>query len=127
MAQDDFYVEAAQRRLNEIEAGRAHATAAPASAKAENDTYSASEAVQLLADLNAQERNLRQLHQQHVASQNPPAPPPPTDSEFMAKSPEKMDYSDVWRVASKSKYGQPDEASFRAGIAEVARRRGRGE
>jgi hypothetical protein len=37
-----------------------------------------------------------------------------------------MDYSDVWEM-SKSKYGPPDEAMFRAGINEAAKRRSRGE
>jgi hypothetical protein len=126
MPQDDFYVEAANRRLNEIEAARAHALAALTGAKADNDYCSGTEAVQLIANLNAEEANLRRLHQQHIAAQNPPAPPQQTDQEWLSKPAHRMDYADVYRMANKSKYGV-DESSFRAGIAEVAARRARGE
>jgi len=69
---------------------------------------------------------LMNLYSQYWHSQNPPVPPPPTLEERRAKPWEKMDYSDVWEI-SKSKYGPPDEAMFRAGIAEAQRRRARGE
>jgi hypothetical protein len=37
-----------------------------------------------------------------------------------------MDWGDVWELSQKSKYGI-DEAGFRAGMAEVQRRKARGE
>jgi hypothetical protein len=124
---DDFAERVARRRLAEIEAGRAHATAAWKSAEAEDDVYSAGEAYKLISEFNQEEQRVRRDYKQHVASRNPPAPPAQSDSEFMAKDASRMDYNDVHRIASKSRYGAPDDTLFRAGIAEVQRRRARGE
>jgi hypothetical protein len=122
----DFYEEAAKQRLETLEAAKMRALAELAEQKACNDTYSAAETVQTIATLEDQRQSLLRLHQQHVAAQNPPAPLPENDQEWLHKAPEKMSYNDVARIMSKSKYGF-DDAAFRAGIQEVARRRARGE
>jgi hypothetical protein len=88
------------------------------------DTELIGEAEQAIANLRAEQRNLYTLGVEHARSQTPP--PPPTLEERRAKPWEKMDYSDVWEM-SRSKYGPPDEAMFRAGINEAAKRRSRGE
>ncbi len=63
---------------------------------------------------------------QYWQSQHPPASPQPSKEQRDAKRWHEMNYADVWDMASKSKYGV-DEAAFREGMAEVARRRARGE
>jgi hypothetical protein len=126
MAQDDFYLQAGSQRLAQIEAERAAALADLAAYKANGDRDSAAASIQQIANLDVELANLNNLYQRYQQSQNPPVPPEPTLEERRAKPWEKMDYSDVWEM-SKSKYGPPDEASFRAGIAEAQRRRARGE
>jgi hypothetical protein len=124
---DDFYVDAARRRLEYIDAMRQQKMAHLAISKARGDYDDAALEIQEIADLDSQRANLLRLHEQHVASQQPQYQAPQTDAEFVAKSPERMDYADVYRIVSKSKYGPPDEAAFKAGIQEAARRRARGE
>jgi hypothetical protein len=124
MSQDDFYIAAGRRQLAVLEAARASALADLQSHRLNGDQESAAETIQTLAGLDAQSRELTALYNQYAASQTPP--PPPTLEERRAKPWERMDYSDVWEM-SRSKYGPPDEASFRAGIAEAQRRRSRGE
>jgi len=126
MSQDDFYVEAAKQRLETLEAAKMRAMADLAEQKACNDTYGAAETVQTIATLEDQRQSLLRLHQQHVQSMNPPPPPPETDQEWLSKPPEKMTYNDVAKIAGRSRHGF-DDAAFRAGIQEVARRRARGE
>jgi hypothetical protein len=57
---------------------------------------------------------------------NPPAAPPLSDEERAAKPLNRMNYQDVYAMLKHSKYGVDDNA-FREGIAEVQRRRARGE
>jgi hypothetical protein len=121
---NDWYIEVGHQRLAELRAGRAQAQADLEIAKRDDDRAAASEALQNIADIDAAEANIGRLYNQYIQSQQPP--PPPTLEERRAKPWEKMDYSDVWEM-SKSKYGPPDEASFRAGIQEAQRRRARGE
>jgi hypothetical protein len=129
MADDDWYIEAGKARLQEIAAERAQHLANLEAAK-RDDPYGAGvdvgNAVQQIANLDAEHANLMNLYQRYWNSQHPPAAPPQTKEQLNAKPWEQLTYSDVWEL-SKSKYGPPDEAKFREGIAEAARRRGRGE
>jgi|SRR5215475_5665024 len=126
MAADDYYTHLARQRVQRLDASAAQARADLEQAKANADYESADVAVQTLADLEAQKRNVIDLHQQYVASQTPPAPVELTQEEKHAKPWDRMDYGDVWEMSQNSKYGV-DENAFRAGMAEVARRRARGE
>lgn len=126
MASPDFYVFAAQQRVSEIEAQRAQALADLAQYKATADYQSAAGAVQQIANLDAEWQNIANLHSQYVASQTPVEPPELTPEEKAAKPISAMDYGDVWEMSATSKYGV-DEDAFRAGMAEVARRRARRE
>ena len=74
MASPDFYVYAAQQRMAEIEAQRAQSLADLAQYRATNDYQSAGQAVQEIANLDAQRQALVNLHEQYVASQNSTAP-----------------------------------------------------
>jgi hypothetical protein len=123
---EDWYVEAGQQRLNDISAQRSQAMADLEAAKVRYDSDGASDAIQRIADCDAQRANLMNLYNQYWHSQNPPAPPPQTKEQLHAKPWEQMNYADVWEM-SRSKYGPPDEGMFRAGMAEAARRRARGE
>lgn len=122
----DFYEDAARQRYATLEAAKARVLADLAESKATGNDIAAAEELQTLATLNDQIASLNRLHQQYQQQQNPPSPVPETDQEWMSKSAEKMNYDDVARMASKSKYGF-DDGAFRAGISEVARRRARGE
>ena len=115
--------EVMQTGLKQIQAQRIRAQAEYAEAEAYGNTDAALAAAQEMAVCDDAAQRLVKLHQRSIAQPQQPQ----TDSEFMAKAPERMDYGDVYRMASKSKYGAPDDAAFRAGIAEVQRRRGRGE
>ena len=126
MASPDFYVYAAQQRMAEIEAQRAQSLADLAQYRATNDYQSAGQAVQEIANLDAQRQALVNLHSQYVESQRVPEPPELTPEEKAAKPISAMDYGDVWEMSATSKYGV-DENLFRAGMAEVARRRAKGE
>jgi hypothetical protein len=127
MAHDDDLVDGAEQQFKLIQAARARSEADLAEYRADRNTAGIAEELQTIANLDNSARNLSNLVERHARSQQPAAPVYQTDGEFMAKSPERMDYNDVYRIASKSKYGAPDDAAFRAGIAEVNRRRARGE
>jgi hypothetical protein len=71
MASDDFYSFSARQRLQQINAGRAQALPDLEAAKANADYDSAGQAVQQIADLDAEARNVAALHEQYVASRRP--------------------------------------------------------
>jgi hypothetical protein len=124
MSQDDFYVRSGARQMQVLQAARAAQLADLESHRLNNDAESAAESVQVLANLDAQMRDLNALYQQYQAASAPP--PQPTDEERAAKPLHRMDYSDVYSMLKNSKYGV-DHDAFRAGVAEVQRRRARGE
>jgi len=127
MAADDYYSHLARQQIQRLDASAAQARADLEMAKANADYESAGVAVQTLADIEQQKQNVLNLHDQYVRSQQgPPPPPEPTQEEKAARPWDKMDYGDVWEMSQNSKYGV-DENAFRAGMAEVARRRARGE
>ncbi|MFY9877796.1 MAG: hypothetical protein WAK39_00110, partial [Pseudolabrys sp.] len=68
MASDDFYSFSARQRLQQIDAGRAQALPDLEAAKANADYDSAGQAVQQIADLDAEARNVAALHELYVAS-----------------------------------------------------------
>jgi multidrug efflux pump subunit AcrA (membrane-fusion protein) len=121
---DDFYLEMGKKRWADLDAQRAQELANLQAAKASYDEESAAAAIQNIANLDAERANLTNLYDNYIRSNQPP--PQPTKEERAAKPWERMNYSDVWEM-SKSKYGPPDEAKFREGIAEANRRRARGE
>src|ERR1700686_2166366 len=98
MANDDFYVQSARQRLNQLEADKSQELANLAQYRANEDVQGAAESVQCIANLEAQKRNLLALHQDYIASQNPPAPPPQTREEWNAKPWNKMDYNDALEI-----------------------------
>jgi hypothetical protein len=100
-------------------------------AKAVSDYESAGVAVQTIADIEAQKANVVALYQQYIASQTPPAPPPPlTAEELAAKPAEKMDWNDGLAISRNSKYGRDldhSDPNVQRAYAEIAARRARGE
>jgi hypothetical protein len=124
--QDDDLLEAATQQFKVIEAARRRSEADLAEYRANGNTYGIAEELQTIANLDSSARNLSDLARRHAQASQPQAPVHQSDQEWFAKAPEKMDYNDVARIVSKSKYGF-DDARFRAGIQEVARRRARGE
>ena len=126
MAADDYYTHLARQQIQRLEANKAQCLADLQRAKADADYETAGSAVQELADIEAKRQNIVALHDQYVRSQTPVEPPELTPEEKAAKPWSAMDYGDVWEMSATSKYGV-DENLFRAGMAEVARRRAKGE
>ncbi len=131
----DFYDEAARQRYATLEAAKARVVANLEEYRAIGDEASAAEELQTLATLNDQQQSLRRLHQQYNAQRNPPQQEM-SDAEFVAMSPERMAQNPaaIDRIFSKSKYYTPNQWSdpevakrAQAGVAEVERRRRRGE
>jgi hypothetical protein len=128
--QRDFYIDAAAQRVQQLDAERAAAQADLVAHKANGDYQSASEAVQRIANIDAEARNVQDLYQRYVASQTPPQAPPTSDQERMARPWNRMDASDVLELTRTSKYAKGitwDDAHMRAGYQEAMRRRARGE
>jgi hypothetical protein len=120
----DFYEKSVRKQWRAIEVARQQSLTALAEAKNVGDSFSGAEAIQNLADLDAQARNLQALQQQYYASQA--GPPPLTEEERFHKPLEKMDYNDALALARTSRYGRNlthDDPAVRSGYAEVARRR----
>ena len=121
----DFYQESAEARMERLNFQRQMALTNLQEARMTGDVHGGGEYAQEIADIDAAKANLVKLHNNYLQSQQP-VHQEQTDQEYMHKAPERMDYNDSYRIASKSKHGV-DEAAFRAGIAEVQRRKARGE
>lgn len=121
----DFYLKSAKAQMQAIATQRAEALAQLEAAKASDDKWAAAASVQEIANLAAAQENLGRLVNQYVQSQQPP---PPESAEMKEAKPlSQMNYADAYELAQRgSKYGIDPDA-FRAGIAEVQRRRARGE
>jgi hypothetical protein len=122
---DDFYLRSGARQYQVLQAGRAAALADLESHKLNGDHDSAAETIQQIATIDTAMRDLNDLQNRYVQSQQPP--PEPSREERLAKPINKMTYADVYEMCkSGSKHGV-DDAAFVAGIHEAARRRARGE
>jgi hypothetical protein len=126
MHEDDDLLEAAQQQFKTLGAARKRTEANLAEYRADGNREGISESLQELGNIDAAAANLTNLARRHAQASQPVQQAPQTDQEWMSKAPEKMDYNDVARIVSKSKYGF-DDKKFREGIQEVARRRARGE
>jgi hypothetical protein len=103
---DDFYTDVARRRLAQIEAEEAQAQAHLIAARANGDTDYGTEQAEALEVLALRKQALLQMHQQHVASQNPPPRPQQTREQLRAKPIEQMDGNDAVQIWRTSKYGK---------------------
>jgi hypothetical protein len=127
---NDFYLDAAAQRANEIAAERQAALADLAAHRANGDTQSAAQSVQQLANLQAEQQNLQTLCNDYVAAQRPPSPPELSPEERAAKPWHRMDWNDVVELTKTSKWAKdirPDDENMIRGWHEVRARRGRGE
>jgi hypothetical protein len=122
---DDPLVSAGLLRGRQLYASRKRAEANLAQYIAEGDQDMIADTLGDIASIDSQGNALNELYRQHT--QRAPAPVPQTDGEFMAKAPERMDYSDVQRMASKSKYGAVSDDDMRRNIAELARQKALGK
>jgi hypothetical protein len=130
MASDDFYSFSARQRLQQINAGRAQALPDLEAAKANADYDSAGQAVQQIADLDAEARNVAALHEQYVASQTPPPQQELSAAERAARAWDKMTWDDALDLARTSQFGKDldhNDPHVQDGYREVMRRRARGE
>jgi hypothetical protein len=126
MAHDDDLIAAAEQQMRTLHAARTRTQADLAEARAYGDPGTIGTEIQTLANVDQQIQALADLARRHAQAQNPPQQAPQSDQEFLSKAPERMDYNDTYRIASKSRHGV-DMDAFKAGIAEVQRRRARGE
>jgi hypothetical protein len=125
----DFYLNAAQQRAAELEMELSAAKTDLLTMRHNQDLQGAGEAVSRIAQLTAEQTNLRSLVEGYVQSQQPPRQPELSDEERAAKPWNRMDYSDVLEMTKQSKYFKNDgwNADMQRGFEEVARRRARGE
>jgi aspartyl/asparaginyl-tRNA synthetase len=125
----DFYLNAAQQRAAELEMELSAAKTDLLTYRHNQDIQSAGEAVQRIANLTAEQSNLRGLVEGYVASQQPRQPEQLSDEERAAKPIHRMNYDDVLEMARTSKYGKDLtwNADMQAGYNEVRARRSRGE
>jgi len=125
----DFYSDSARRRLEQIETERAAATADLAAHKANGDYDTAALSIQQIANLDAEQRNLVDLHQRYAASQQP-RQDYATPEERAARPVHRMDWQDVVDMTRQSRYAKnikADDPAMVAGWHEANRRRARGE
>jgi transcription elongation GreA/GreB family factor len=122
---DDFLYKSAAKQYQVLQAGRDEAVANISNARRYGDEDTAAENIQYLANIDSQIRDLTDLCNRHVASQTPA--PPATDQEILAKPLDQMNHNEWYRYLNKTTKHGLDEAGYREGIAEVARRRARGQ
>jgi hypothetical protein len=132
MSQNDFYLSAAQQRATEIQMELSAARADLDAHRYNQDLSAAGEAVQRIANLTAEQQNLKSLCDNYVASMTPREPEALTDSERFARPWTKMSPQDGLDLAKTSRYvGEKglswDDPNVRSGYAEAQRRRSRGE
>jgi hypothetical protein len=127
---DDDLLGAAEQQMRTLTAARSRIVADLEEARAYGDPAAIGQEIQALANLDQQVQALTNLAERHDRSQRPQYRAPETDGEFMAKSPERMNYEDVIRINSKSKYASnyKDEVeNMRRGIEELRRRKAVGD
>ena len=100
----DFYLEAARQRQNELAAERQAALADLAAHRANGDTASAAQAVQQLANNQAEEQNLQALCNDYLQQQQGPQRPYVSEEARAARRPEEMDQEDMAQVMNQSRY-----------------------
>src|SRR5437763_1415107 len=100
---EDFYLNAARERANQLSAEIAAAKADLQAARSNADPYSAAASISQLADLQAQQRNLGQLYNEYVKSQTPTQQYVSPESRA-ARSPQEMDAHDMADVMNQSRY-----------------------
>jgi hypothetical protein len=129
MSKNDFYLDAAAQRANELAAERQAHLADLAAYRANGDTQSAAQVVQALANNQAEQQNLQTLCNDYVAASQPRQPERISDEERAAKPWSRMNYDDVLEMARGSKYAKDLtwNADMQAGYNEVRARRARGE
>jgi hypothetical protein len=126
----DFYENSARRRLEMLNVERQSALADLTAHRANGDSDSAAYVVQQIADIDAQQRNLVDLHQRHVASMQPPRQRPVSQEERAARPIQDMDWNDLVDMTRQSKFAKnirSDDPWMVAGYYEAQRRRARGE
>ena len=126
----DFYEDSARRRLAQIDAARARAVADLEDCRADGNDTLGGEYEQQIANLDADKRNLLDLHRRYVESQNPPQPPPLSPEERHAKPWDKMTWDDGLELARNSKYGKDltwNDPNVQRGYMEAMRRKERGD
>jgi hypothetical protein len=125
----DFNIEAAEQQAAYIDAAIKQQIADLAAYRGAHDVDGAATVVQTIADLEASKRNLTQLCQDYIESQQP-RQEVLTEEERIAKPWNRMTAEDGLAVARQSKYGKNldwNDAHVRAGWQEAQRRRHRGE
>lgn len=130
MANNDFYLSAAQQRLNVIAAEEQAALADMATYRAGGQVEEAASAIQNYANLQAEKQNLTALCQSYITSQQAPQQREISPEERLARRPEHMDWTDVVELTRTSRHAKDikaDDPNLLSGWREAQRRRARGE
>ena len=126
MAADDYYTHLASQQIQRLEANKAQTLADLQRAKADAD-YETPECRAGISGHRSQEANLVALHDQYVRSQTPVEPPELTPEEKAGKTLEPPWITETFGRCRRLPNTASMKNLFRAGMAEVARRRAKGE
>jgi hypothetical protein len=126
MSDFDDVIQSGRRQLERLNAQMAQANAQYQQCRIEGDQDGMDIALQDWSNLENQAVNLQNSYNRQIAAQQAAAPRELSAEEKAARPLSHMNYGDVYDMLKHSKYGVDDNA-FRAGIAEVQRRRARGE
>jgi hypothetical protein len=134
MAKDPFrkdpYAKLARRQYQDLQANISAAQADLEAYRQAGDKQSARGALQQIADLTAQQRNLSALHDQYVASKTPQQAPAKTAEEIAATLIQNMTGDELLALYRSCEYGKDldwNDPNVRAGWVEAQNRRARGE
>src|SRR5436305_12267584 len=100
---NDYYLDLAKQRAQQLEADKAELLAGLARARANGDDYSGTEILQGIANNQQEVRNLHQLHNDYVAAQNPQQVPLSRE-EWRARPVERMTAAGGLEGARNRKY-----------------------
>jgi hypothetical protein len=121
----DDYIEAGKRRFAVLEAARAAAVADIQAHRVNHDEEAMAEAIQTVANLDADLANLNNLYSRYIQSTQ--APPEPDEATLQAMPVQNMSHNQWFNYLNKTTKHGLDVDAYRRGVAEVAARRARGE
>jgi hypothetical protein len=121
----DPHLQAGARAWNAVLVDKSQADADYTRAFQEGDDYGMIEARRRISNCNAELRNLNADYQEYVAANTPP--PPPTEAEIQAMPVQNMTHDQWFKYLAKTTKHGVDVDGYRQGMAEVQRRRARGE
>jgi hypothetical protein len=109
---DEFYANAAQKRLNQLDAERLRAQHDLAVSLSQNDQDSAAIEIDTIAEIDAKRGNLIQLAQREIARNQPSPPQYESQNEWKAKDATHMNWKDAVRVFNEGAQNKITEQEY---------------